>query len=179
MTMSMVLLLAALVASQTAVSGGTTPDVKAVESAMNEGVEIEFPQFQELADVEFVRGGATREGRCVFICKANLVWKLGVDEFIETLEREIDKALQAGPFSEMDEMVKALGAGDFFSDLGQQAISLLRAQTGEFKKGEVVTAVRFRAGLEEAGGEWVVVDSKIVELGSNPLRSMMKREPAK
>jgi hypothetical protein len=169
--MSMPIALAVILAIHANPNDGENYDAHTVELAMNEGVELDFPQFQELADVKILRGGATRDGQRLVICQASLVWKLNSQDFFAMLEKAMDKAFkQTG----VNELTKVLGVGDFMGDLGKQALGALKAQFGEFKKGDVVTPVRFRARLEEAGGDWIVVDSKITELETNPLRSQKK-----
>lgn len=133
------------------------PDALAVQLAMNEGLEREFPTFQEFADVLIVRGGQTFDGNYLFLCSGRLMWKLSSADFTALMQIEIDeKRPEPG---QDDTLWRAVAL----------TLSARLARIGEFPAGGTVTKVRFWVRLEKAGTDWIVTDVKIKQSDSNPL----------
>jgi hypothetical protein len=136
------------------------PDSKIIETAMNEGVELDFGEFQELTEVKIRSGGVTTTGDYVFICEANVVWKIDGVEFTKIVHDALEQQFARDKQTQF-----------FFKELLSSTLSQSLSEVGSFKKGDMVTKVRFRARLEKAGNAWIATSSKIRELSSNPLRS--------
>jgi hypothetical protein len=140
------------------VAQAQAPNAETIQLAMNESLELDFPHFQELADVQVVRGGATVEGDYLFLCTARLVWKLSSAEFAALMQQGIDEEV-------------ALRGGD---ETIAQSLNFVMAgkleRIGEFETGGAVTDVRFRVRLEQAGPDWIVTESKVRESDRNPLK---------
>jgi hypothetical protein len=134
------------------------PDAGTIQVAMNESLELDFPYFQDLADVQMVRGGVTVEGDYLFLCTGRLVWKLSSSDFATMMQQEVDEevALRGG-----DETV--------FSALAFVLAGKLE-RIGDFQIGDTVTNVRFRVRLEQAGPDWIVTEARIREANRNPLK---------
>ena len=58
---------------------------------MTEDLELEFQHFQELANVQIIRGGSTVEDKHLFLCTADLVWKVSSAEFSAMMQQEISE----------------------------------------------------------------------------------------
>ena len=151
------LLCLALFASPLAVAHAQAPDTLAIQLAMNESLELDFPYFQELANVQIVRGGDTDEDEYLFLCTAQLVWKLSSTEFATIMQQEIDD--KAPPQGSDDMLWRALHI----------TLADKLARIGTFTAGGIVVDVRFRVRLERAGIDWIVTEAKIRESDQNPL----------
>lgn len=134
------------------------PDAGTIQLAMNESLELDFPHFQELADVQVVRGGATVEGDYLFLCTARLVWKLTSADFAALMQQEID------------EEVALRGGDETISQAMDFVLASKLERIGDFETGGTVTNVRFRVRLEQAGPDWIVTEAKIRETDRNPLK---------
>ena len=139
------------------------PDAKAIQASMNGGVDLEFAQFQQFADVTIRSGGATQRNDHLFVCDTTLVWKVDNKEYKELYSKEIQAEIERQ--GDQGRMLKA------FSGLILAQVDKL----GVVEKGQAVSRVRFRVRLEQAGKDWVVTSSKVVELDSNPLRKVMTK----
>jgi hypothetical protein len=152
------LLVVAVLLVPSGLAQAQAPDAGTIQLAMNESLELDFPYFQVLADVQVVRGGATVEGDYLFLCTARLVWKLSSANFAALMQQEIDEEV-------------ALRGGD---ETVSQALNLVLAgkleRIGEFESGSAVTNVRFRVRLEQAGPDWIVTEAKVRESDRNPLK---------
>ncbi len=152
------LLSVALLLGLSGLAQAQAPDAGTIQLAMNESLELDFPHFQELADVQLVRGGATVEGDYLFLCTARLVWKLSSAEFAAIMQQEIDEEV-------------ALRGGD---ETVSRALNFVLAgkleRIGEFESGGTVTNVRFRVRLEQAGPDAIVTEAKVRESDRNPLK---------
>lgn len=152
------LLVVAVLLVPSGLAQAQAPDAGTIQLAMNESLELDFPYFQVLADVQVVRGGATVEGDYLFLCTARLVWKLSSANFAALMQQEIDEEV-------------ALRGGDATVS---QALNLVLAgkleRIGEFESGSAVTNVRFRVRLEQAGTDWIVTEAKVRESDRNPLK---------
>ena len=152
----------ALLSAPSGLTHAQAPDASTIQAAMNDGLELEFPFFQEFANVQVIRGGATDEGDYLFLCTARLVWKLSSPEFATIMQEEINKTLpqQGGN----DTLYRTLVA----------VLSAKLSRIGEFERGNTVTNVRFRVRLERAGVDWLVTTAKIKESNRNPLNIIDK-----
>ena len=65
-------------------------DPLTIQVAMNESLELDYPFFQELLDVQVIRGGVTNEGDFLFFCNAHLIWKLSSAQFMQLMQEGID-----------------------------------------------------------------------------------------
>lgn len=134
------------------------PDAGAIQLAMNESLELDFPYFQDLADVQILRGGVTVEGDYLFLCTGRLAWKLGSADFATIMQQEVDEevALRGGD--------ETIASSLYFVLAGKLE------RIGEFASGETATNVRFRVRLEQAGPDWIVTEAKVRESDRNPLK---------
>ena len=118
-------------------------DERAIEQAMNQGVELEAPDCQAISAVKILSGGKTRAGDMLYVCEADLVWTIGVGEF---KEKVVEAAKRQG------------NNGAYLAAVAPQAIA---QQLPAFKKGDLVTKVRIRVRLERAGDDWIAVAAKV------------------
>lgn len=146
-----------LLLTPAAVARAQAPDAAAIQTAMNEGLELEFPTFQQYADVEIVRGGLTSQGDYLYLCNALLVWKLDSDALVAFMEQQIENSLGQ------------IGDGGAAAREMTALFHIRMEQVGQFAAGGTVSKVRFRVRLEQAGGDWVVVDAKLKQAQRNPL----------
>jgi hypothetical protein len=133
------------------------PDPLAIQTALNESLELEYTFFQECADVQIVRGGVTAEGDYLFLCNARLVWKMSSDQFMQLMQEGIDGQIQ---------LLYEAGIG--FDGLVPAFLAKM-SRVGEFQQGDTITNLRFRVRLEQAGADWIVTHAKIRETTPNPL----------
>jgi hypothetical protein len=140
------------------------PDAEAIQTAMNDGVDLDFAEFQELAAVTIRYGGATQRNDYLFLCEGNLVWKVSSKEFKEIFKKAIN-----------EESGKLGGQGALLKAFSPWILARLD-QIGSFNKGQTVTKTRFRVRIERAGKDWVVTSSKIIEFDTNPLRNVMSKD---
>lgn len=155
----------ALFCASSGLAHGQAPDALTIQLAMNDGLELEYQYFQELANVQIVRGGTTEEGEYLFVCTAQLVWKLSCTEFETIMQQEIEEEV-------------ALRGGD--EELWRALLIVLAGKLqriGEFASGDTVSNVHFRVRLEQAGTDWIVTDTKVRESEHNPLDIIDKRTP--
>ena len=152
----------AILAASSGLAHAQAPDASTIQLSMNEALELEFPYFQELAGVQIVRGGATDEGEYLFLCTANLVWKLSSADFAAMMQQEISEEATAGGDDDM--LWRALNV----------VLADKLARIGEFATGDTVMIVRFRVRLEQAGTDWIVTDAKVRETDQNPLTILDK-----
>jgi hypothetical protein len=147
----------AIVLTLPALAQAQGPDPLAIQTALNESLELEYTFFQESVDVEIVRGGETAEGDYLFLCNARLVWKMSSDQFMQLMQEGIDSQIRL-----LDE------AGIGFDGL-MPAFLAKMSRAGSFQQGDTVTGLRFRVRLEQAGADWIVTHAKIRETTPNPL----------
>ena len=146
---------------------GQTPDALVIQHALNQGLELEFPHFQEVADVVILRGGATAEADFLFVCTGRLMWKLSSEELESVLQLEIEKELDrrsrnyegANQERAINELRIAL----------ETALSNRLRRIDSFLAGDTATLVKFQVRLEAAGTDWIVTESKFKESDRNPL----------
>ncbi|MCP5112810.1 MAG: hypothetical protein GY953_18440 [bacterium] len=151
------LLIVSFLLAPAALAQAQGPDAAAIRTAMNEGLDLEFPTFQQFTGVEIVRGGVTGQGDYLYLCNALLVWKLDRDALIAFMEQEIEDSLgQIGDGGAAAREITAL-------------LHIRMQQLDEFAAGDTVSKIRFRVRLEQAGGDWVVVDARIRQSSRNPL----------
>jgi hypothetical protein len=141
------------------------PDASIIETAMNAGFEIEFPYFQQVGNVQIVRGGITKEGNYLFLCTSRLIWKLGSVEFGELMQQEIE------------EEVSQRGGDEQLMLAMYMVLEEKLARIGDFQLGDTVADLKFRVRLEQAGSDWIVTSSKIKESDRNPLYIIDKGDP--
>ncbi|HJN09878.1 MAG: hypothetical protein QGG09_17355 [Pirellulaceae bacterium] len=144
------------------VAHAQAPDAVTIQLTMNEGLELQFPHFQEFADVQVVRGGATNQGDFLFLCSGRLMWKLNSTEFAAMMQQELDDE-----FSQQ-------GGDDLLWRAVATALSAKLSRIGEFEMGDTVSFARFRVRIEQAGADWIVTDAKIRESDPNPLTIIHK-----
>ena len=158
--LSLVLLVATIGLAQ-----AQAPDALIVETSMNEGLEIEFPHFQQVANVQIIRGGITDDGDYLFLCTGTLIWKLSSSEFYDLMQQEIEEEV-------------ALRGGD--EELGLAMGIVLEeklARIGDFQSGDWIIDLKFRVRLQQAGMDWIVTDSKTKASDRNPLYILEQGDP--
>jgi hypothetical protein len=141
------------------------PTAAEIESAVNEGVDLEHAPLQSISGLKIISGGQTARGDVLYLCDAALVWSVDIDGFLAVVRKEMSVKLQKTPAAE-----------ELFSH-DESIERLLRSQLGSFKKGDAVVPVRLRVRLEQAGGNWIVtaLQVKATELRSNPLDALKPR----
>jgi len=147
----------ALLLASTPYAQAQAPDALAVQLAMNEGLEREFPTFQEYTDIQIIRGGQTHDGNYLFLCNGRLMWKMNSTDFSTLLKTEIN------------EMRPEAGQDDTLWRAVALTLSARLTRIGEFAAGGTVNKVRSWVRLEKAGTDWIVTDAKIKYSDSNPL----------
>ena len=150
---------AALVLVPASWAHAQAPDAATIQLAMNESLELEFPFFQEFADVQILRGGVTAAGDYLFLCSGNLRWKLSSTDFEALLQQEIDQAVPEQETYEQQLLARALA----------NSLATKLSQIGTFAAGDIVSEVRFRVRLEQAGADWLPTTTKVKESKRNPL----------
>lgn len=163
--MARLLLCVALICTSTGLAHGQAPDASTVELAMNEGLELDFPFFQDLANVQILRGGESDAGEYLFLCTGQLIWKLGSEEFSTLMQQEIE------------EEIVLRGDDDTLRSALYLVLTGKLERIGEFAAGDTVLDVRFRVRLEQAGADWIVTESKIKGSDRNPLEIIDKGDP--
>ena len=133
------------------------PDAPAIQLALNEGLDREFPTFQEYADLQIIKGGQTQDGDFLFLCSGRLMWKLSSTELSTMLQQEID-AKRPEP-----------GQDDSLWRAVTLTLSAKLTRIGQFQAGDTVTKLRFLVRLEPAGVDLIVTDARIKASESNPL----------
>ena len=119
------------------------PDAEAIQRALNQGVELDSPDCQAVADLKILAGGKTASGEFLFVCEGDIVWSVSLAEFIASLQQA----------------AKRQGAvGETFSAYAPTAIS---QQLPQFKTGDLITRARIRIRLERAGDDWIATSTKI------------------
>lgn len=136
-----------------------TPNATAIQKAMNQGVELEFHQFQELADVKILQGGITSRGDFLFVCDAKLIWKVDPEVVLAYFKKLIEHEVSKQPAM----------AGEILKAFIPMVFDQLKTHFS-FEKGGTVTKVRFRVRLEKGGNDFIATTSKISEFGINPMR---------
>ena len=142
-----------------------SPDAFVIETAMNEGLEIEFPHFQQVTNVQIVRGGVTDQGDYLFLCTSTLNWTLSSSEFHTLMLQEIE-----------EEVIRR--GGD--EELGLAMSIVLEeklGRIGDFQAGDRVVDLKFRVRLQQAGTDWIVTNSKTKASDSNPLTILEQSDP--
>lgn len=155
--MKKVILCMAMLLASAGLARGQEPTALTVEAAMNESLELDFPFFQQFANIQIVRGGQTREGDYLFLCTGLMIWKVSSDELKALLQKEVDeKRPEPG---QDDSLWRAVAL----------SLAARLRRIGTFQQGETVTKVRFRVRLERAGTDWIATYAKVKESDSNPL----------
>ena len=136
------------------------PTAAEIESAVNEGVDLNYHLLQSVTDTRILKGGETTRGDFLYLCDASLVWDIGSAELIESFRNETEQA----------EFPEALQQ---FLPMAEIVTAALRNQLGTFEAGDVVHSIRMRVRLESAGDDWIVTQLETVatELRGNPLDS--------
>jgi hypothetical protein len=152
------LIISVLFFSLSSFSQAQAPDASTIQQAMNQRIELEFPYFQEVADVIVLQGGVTVDGDVLFLGSGRLVWKLSNVELMAVLQQEIV------------EQVERLGGGEELWIALNTALTTRLNRIDPFQAGDTATLVRFRVRLEQAGADWIVTDSKLKESVRNPMK---------
>lgn len=165
--MAKALLIPVILLSLSGVADGQVPDVSTIEYALNQSLELEFPHFQEIADVVVLQGGATADTDFLFLCTGRLRWKLSSADLEAVLRQEIAEEVerQAGN-AEGGNSERAL---DELRNVLNTALSLRLQRIDSFQTGGTATLVKLRVRLEQAGADWIVTESKFKESDRNPL----------
>lgn len=133
------------------------PGLTTIQAALNEGLELEFPAYQEFANMEIIRGGPTSRGDHVYLGTGRLIWKLSSAEFAALMEERIAAE------------VEHLDDGGVLARELTIVLQAKLSRIGPFESGDTVSTVRFRIRLEEAGTDWIVAEARIKESNPNPL----------
>jgi hypothetical protein len=133
------------------------PDGPTIQQAMNQGLELEFPAYQQFADVVVLLGGATPNGDFLFLCEGRLMWNVSSTDLVTALQQEISAE------------VERLGGDDQLWIALNAALSARLSRISAFESGDTATPVKFRVRIEQAGADWIVSQASIKESGRNPL----------
>ena len=150
-------LLGLLVAAGLSQSGAAAavPTAADIQTAMNDGIQLEHPQWQEVSSLKIEKGGVMTDGSVLFLCRAKLTWKVDSKELVKQLGEEVKKQAQ--------------GAKGLVDALAPLALAMISAQIGEFEKGALIGEYPVRMKLVKAGSDWIAIDSVFGAGPSNAL----------
>ncbi len=140
------------------------PKAGDIEAAINDGIQLKYPDWQEITDLKIVKGGKTKRGEWVHICTAKLVWKVDTKQFQDAFTTEAKAELQ--------KQIAPKGLKDLATSFIPLSVKLV---LGDFKEGDTVAEVRFRVSLILAGEDWVVLDSKFPPGFKNPVDKLYEK----
>lgn len=155
--MAKLLLIPVILLGFTSLADGQSPDASTIQNALNQSLEVEFPHFQEIADVVVLQGGVTADTDFLFLCTGRLSWKLSTADLTAVLQQEITEEVERHGGN--DELRRALNI----------ALTVRLQRIDSFQPGGTATLLRFRVRLEHAGADWIVTESKFKESDRNPL----------
>ncbi len=145
--MQMRLLIAGLIVGCAATQAAAQdPDAGQIEAAVNEGVGTGLGSCYAVADVQIIRGGATRQGDSLYLCDALLVWSISRTELIAFWEEP--SRMESPEFAELVDVI------------GAQRLKAIVIEPGGFSRGDAAGRIRFRVRLELAGDDWIVTEFK-------------------
>jgi hypothetical protein len=114
-------------------------DVQAIQTSLNQSVEVLQPDAQEIENLKILAGGKTDRGDYLYVCEGDLVWSIDRQEYLNRYET----------FS------KSILWGDVSAEIAKQ-------YTPQFKKGDLIVKVRVRARFEKAGSDLIAMSAKTI-----------------
>lgn len=137
------------------------PGAAEIQAAINDGIQLPHARWQTVENLRIEKGGATVDGSFVYLCRADLVWKLGRKELLEELQEKLDAQVERHAGKE--------GVGGLFKGMGSIALAVVASELGEFEAGDSVAELPVRVALVKAGDDWIVLDSAFPKGFKNPL----------
>lgn len=128
-----------------------------IQEAMNDGLQLGRDGIvMAVADVAILKGGETARGDHLYVCNARLVWTVSRDELIARIARAAER--EEDPVGALGEVIKGVSTMAF-------------RKVSDFRAGDEVSPIRFRVRLEQAGDDWIAVESEVVERSREPVKS--------